>query len=104
MKFYNNKYEYVLILIANAALFLCIALATHNCKENNTVYKSMFHNNNIEKNMKGEQSQFNGTQPENKMIEIQPDQQAKRNLISYKNHQNKNSLYTNFSIYSFFNY
>jgi hypothetical protein len=104
MKFYNNKYEYVIILIANAILFLSIALATHNCKESNTMYESMFHKNNIEKPMKVGQSRVNGTETDNETNEIQADQQKRLSVVSRKHYQTKNDLYETFSIYSFFNY
>ncbi len=104
MKFYKNKYEYILILIANAALFLCIAFATHNSKECNTMYESMFHKNNIEKTMNVRQSRVNETETDNETKEIQADQQKRQTVVSRKHYQTKNDLYETFSIYSFFNY
>ncbi len=104
MKFYKNKYEYILILIANAALFLCIAFAPHNSKENNTMYESMFHKNNIVKTMNVDQSRVNGTETNNETKKTQAYQQKKLNAVSGKNYRTKSDLYETFSIYSFFNY
>ena len=104
MKILNNKNEYVLILMANAVLFLYIAFAKQNCKENNRIYKSCFHRNNIEKTIKVEQLQEDESGKNGVSKEYPPNKQKRTNTFSNKRKQMKDNLYGNFSIYSFFNY